>query len=251
MKKALKPLIIICLLIAIITSIWKIKEHYFSSPFFYLGTVEATTIDLSARISSPVSETPIREGEQVESGQTVLKLLCDDIKLSQEGAQKEFDRGDRLYSQKLISTESYDRLKNQFDLTNIKVSWCDIKSPIKGVLLNRYFEQGELVSSGSKLVTLSDLSELYAFIYVESPFLAQIHLNMPIDLYVAELGQKKISGKITQIQEEAQFIPKNVQTRDDRLRLVHGIKITFKNDDGLIKPGMSVEVKLPESKNKN
>jgi len=57
---------------------------------------------------------------------------------------------------------------------------------------------------------------------------------------------RKLTGRVTHINSEAEFTPKNVQTRQERTRLVFGVKISFDNKDGLLKPGMTIEMDLPD-----
>ena len=57
---------------------------------------------------------------------------------------------------------------------------------------------------------------------------------------------KPFDGQIISIRNEAEFTPKNVQTRDERTRLVYGVKVQFQNPTRILKPGMTIEVKLPE-----
>jgi HlyD family secretion protein len=62
------------------------------------------------------------------------------------------------------------------------------------------------------------------------------------------MPEKKFPGTIALIRDEAEFTPKNVQTRSERTRLVYGVKLVFPNPEGILKPGMTIEVKLPEKK---
>ena len=65
-------------------------------------------------------------------------------------------------------------------------------------------------------------------------------------VFLPELGMKRFEGKSTHIRDEAEFTPKNVQTRDERARLVYAVKVSFPNTDRALKPGMTIEVRLPE-----
>jgi HlyD family secretion protein len=69
---------------------------------------------------------------------------------------------------------------------------------------------------------------------------------MQVKGIVPEDNNRSVSGHIEHINDEAEFTPKNVQTRKERTRLVFGVKVAFQNDDEYLKPGMTVEIKLPE-----
>jgi len=76
--------------------------------------------------------------------------------------------------------------------------------------------------------------------------LAALNTGMELKGYLPEAGDREFPGRVSVIQPEAEFTPKNVQTRKERTRLVFAVKVAFPNPDGTLKPGMTVEVKLPE-----
>ena len=69
---------------------------------------------------------------------------------------------------------------------------------------------------------------------------------MAVTGILPEVRGRVLKGTVARIREEAEFTPKNVQTREERTRLVYGVKIAFPNPDGLLKPGMTIEVRLPK-----
>jgi HlyD family secretion protein len=76
--------------------------------------------------------------------------------------------------------------------------------------------------------------------------LAKLTIVMQVKGLVPEDNNRAVAGSIEHINDAAEFTPKNVQTRKERTRLVFGVKVAFKNDDQYLKPGMTVEVTLPE-----
>jgi len=212
--------------------------------FLYSGTIEATEVDISSRISGIISAYEIKEGDFIARNAVLARLECDDIKLSADIAQKDYERAVQTQRSGSMSKEVFDRLKYRKDDTALKADWCTIKSPLDGKVLYKYHENGELINPGQKLATIADLSEVWAYIYVPHDAIAKLSLGMTVKGYLPELKNKEFPGKITLINEEAEFTPKNVQTRLERTRLVFGVKVTFPNKEGLLKPGMTLEVKL-------
>ena len=223
--------------------IWKFAVK---SNFYYAGTIEATEVDISPRLSSVISELDVKEGDDVSAGQVMLKLDGEDQKLAAAIAQKEFDRTEKLYRDGAASQEAYDNAKYKRDDTALRLGWCTIKSPVKGRILTKYHEAGEWVTPGTKLLTVADMSEVWAYFYVPQLAVAKLSVGTEVAGYLPELGMRGFRGKITHINDEAEFTPKNVQTREERTRLVYGVKITFPNGEGILKPGMTLEAKLPE-----
>ena len=117
-----------------------------------------------------------------------------------------------------------------------------ITSPISGVITEKLVEQGELLSAGATLAVVTDLNDAWLTIYVAEPDLARIRLGQEAEVATDD-GQKR-KGTVSFISPEAEFTPKNVQTRDEREKLVFRVKINLDNRDGLFKPGMPAEARL-------
>jgi HlyD family secretion protein len=104
------------------------------------------------------------------------------------------------------------------------------------VVTEKVAQQGELLQPGSPLCVITDLANAWLTVYVAETALGRIRLGQPA-LVVTDEGQRR-SGHITYISSEAEFTPKNVQTRDERVKLVFKVKVGLDNRDGLFKPGM-------------
>jgi HlyD family secretion protein len=89
---------------------------------------------------------------------------------------------------------------------------------------------------------VTDLTDAWLTVYVTGPDLGRIRLGQEAEVRTDD-GQKR-PGKVRYIASEAEFTPKNVQTRDERVKLVYRIKIGLDNADGLFKPGMPAEARL-------
>jgi membrane fusion protein YbhG len=117
-----------------------------------------------------------------------------------------------------------------------------ILSPVSGVVTEKMVEQGELLAAGTALVVVTDLGDAWLTVYISEPDLARIRIGDEAEV-VTDDGQKR-KGKISFISSEAEFTPKNVQTRDERVKLVFKVKVRLDNRDGLFKPGMPAEARL-------
>jgi len=241
MKKKLIPVVILAV---VGTALFlKVKS---GRDFRYSGTIEATETDLSARISGVIGYYGAREGDPVKKGDVITSIDCDDLRLAADIASGDFKRAEELYKGGSLSTENYERLKYKRDDSALRVEWCSVRSPVSGRLLYSYREKGELVSPGVKLATVADLSEVWAYIYVPHDMLARLKPGMAVKAFLPEAGDIEFPGRISVIYSEAEFTPKNVQTRKERTRLVFAVKVSFSNPEETLKPGMTIEVELPE-----
>jgi HlyD family secretion protein len=241
MKKKLIPILVLALIAAVIFV--KVRN---GREFRYSGTIEATETDLSARISGVIAGYGAREGDAVKKDAEIASIDCDDLRLAAGLASEDFKRAEELYKAGSLSKENYDRLKYKRDDSALKVRWCSVRSPVAGRLLYTYREKGELVAPGVKLATVADLSEVWTYIYVPHDLLAKLQPGQAVSGFLPEAGDKTFAGRVSVVYPEAEFTPKNVQTRKERTRLVFAVKVSFPNPDETLKPGMTIEVKLPE-----
>ncbi|HWU43136.1 MAG TPA: efflux RND transporter periplasmic adaptor subunit [Bdellovibrio sp.] len=239
-KKKLLPLVLVLVLLVLA---FLVKIFFFNSGFYYAGTVEVTKVDIPARVSAVIQEMPIMEGQIVQKGQKLITLSCEDLKVAYDLAKSNYSRSKKLFASGNISEESYDQTKNKNDDLAVRTAWCDIYSPLKGTVLTKYFEIGEMVSPGAKVFTVGDLDSVYAYFYLPHDEVSKIKINQKVQAILHEVDNKKFDGVIEFINPEAEFTPKNVQTRDERTRLVFAVKIRFANPEGLLKPGMTLEWK--------
>jgi HlyD family secretion protein len=225
-----------------------VKLIFFKTPFIYSGTLEATQIDIPARVTSVISKLHIKEGDHVDQGQPLLDLACEDYQLNQEITTRDYNRTERLYRSGSLSQELFDQIRNRKKEADLRMSWCQVRSPLKGVVLNKYHEEGEMVTPGTRLFTLANLSDdIFTYIYVPQGLIAQLKLGQKLQGSLPELKDKFFNGTVTQISNQAEFTPKNVQTQEERTRLVFAIKVFFSNPEETLKPGMTIEIKLPEN----
>lgn len=223
-------------------------HFFFSQPFLYAGTLEATKVDLSARLPAAIEVMFVDEGDRIKEGQILLKLSCEDFKIAAHLARNNYERNVKLAKSNFISPEALDELRTQMEDADTRVDWCTITSPLHGKVLERYHEPGEWMNPGTKILTVADVRDIYAYIYVPQPQVASLALDMELTGIVSALNNREFKGRIIKINDEAEFTPKNVQTRYERERLIYGVKVSFldSNADEILKPGMTIEVALPK-----
>lgn len=244
-----KKFVIISVIVIIIVLLALLIHHlFFNQPFLYAGTLEATKVDLSARLSAAIDEVRVYEGYPVNEGDVLVTFVCEDFKVASKLAQDNYERAAKLIKANFVTPENIDTLKTQMEDAAIKVDWCSLASPIDGRVLTRYHEPGEWMTPGIKVLTLANIKDIWAYIYVPQPLVAKLSYGMSLKAIVPELGNRVFMGKIIKINDEAEFTPKNVQTKTERERLIYGVKVSFleSNQEEILKPGMTVEVELPK-----
>ena len=154
-----------------------------------------------------------------------------------------------LESKMQALTNQYSLIKAQVQaidakmgLLNERIRKCTITNPANGTVLTKLAQRYELVGPGKPLYKMANLDNIFLRAYISEPQLTQIKLGQDVTVSVDEAaGTKTYPGKISWIASEAEFTPKIIQTREERVNLVYAIKIRVTND-GFLKLGMPADV---------
>jgi HlyD family secretion protein len=117
-----------------------------------------------------------------------------------------------------------------------------VKAPTGGIITSKILHTGEMVAPRAPIVVVTDLDHAWANVYVDERLVPRLKIGQPATL-VTDAGQR-LDGTITFISPKAEFTPRNVQTAEERSKLVYRIKVTADNRQGILKPGMPVEADL-------
>ena len=118
-----------------------------------------------------------------------------------------------------------------------------VTSPAAGIVTDTLVEEGEIVAPMSPLVLVVDLEHAWLTVYVPGPDLGRIRIGQGVQVETDDGTVRP--GRITFVASQAEFTPRNVQTRDERVTLVYRVKIALDNRDGFYKPGMPAEARVP------
>lgn len=132
--------------------------------------------------------------------------------------------------------------QEQFLLRQIQDS--EVRSPLDAFLETKYIEVGELALPGTILFSLLDLNQTYVKAYVPEKYVGLVKIGDTVEVFSDSFPEKVFRGKVNFISEEAEFAPKNIQTKEERLKLVFMVKSYLENSSGELKPGMPVDVRI-------
>jgi len=125
-----------------------------------------------------------------------------------------------------------------------KLNDTTIYSPVSGVILKKNAESGEIISPAIPVYTIGVLEKPWIKVYVKEDKLGLIKLGQRAEIKTDSFPNKIYEGTVTYISSEAEFTPKNIQTQEERVKLVFGVKINVKNINDELKPGMPADVRL-------
>lgn len=143
-----------------------------------------------------------------------------------------------------IARAGYDQAKAQTEAAQQSLDDCFIISPIDGFITKTFQEEGEVVTVLSSLMKISDLSSIEADIYVTETEIGKVKLGQQAELTIDSYPNEIFTGKVIYISPEAEFTPKNIQTKDERTKLVFKVKTKISNKDYKLKSGIPADIRL-------
>jgi HlyD family secretion protein len=120
-----------------------------------------------------------------------------------------------------------------------------VLSPLTGTVTEKILEAGEYARAGSPIVSVADLENLYTWVYLSEVDLPRVRIGDAVSVRIDGAPDRSFPGKVSYISPQAEFTPRNVQTREDRVQLVFGVKVSVPNPDGILKVGIPADVVLP------
>lgn len=202
-----------------------------------------------------------------------------------EDAQRDFDRSQELLRKNVVSQQTFDKAKTALDVAKAQADQADeqrrlvvtgprrerieagraqvaqaeaalraadaglanlvIRAPFDGVVTVRHREPGEIVGAGSAVVSLMDRRDRWVRIYVSEARIGAVRTGQAATITSDTFKGRTYAGEVVYISSEAEFTPKNVQTSEERVKLVYAVKVRITGDPGFeLKPGMPADVRL-------
>lgn len=214
-----------------------------------LDAQEAATISKKQSIQSQID---VFE-EQIKNIKTNQKRIAQMVK-DEAATQKQLDdiTGQiNVIEKQIASTKTQfisvnrelEVLQTQKETTKDLLERCVVQSPASGTILETYVEQGELATPGKPLFKIADLDKLTLKVYVSGAQLPNVKIGQQVDVLIDKnkTENQTLGGTVNWISSEAEFTPKIIQTKEERVKLVYAIKVEVKND-GTLKIGMPGEI---------
>lgn len=297
-------------------------------PLWGSGTIEGTSLVVSAEVGGTVTTVHVAEGDHREIGRILVTLDSADLELQHairraeaaiadaerrlvetgartedilqaearvrwlrsnlEAARSDYERMSRLLEAETITRSRYEdaelgvsrteteletavqeleRLRNlvrpeEREIAQLNMARAEYGRRLAERQLNRaevyaprsayvdrlLVEEGEYLQPGRPVARLVDRDPVWITVFVAQRDLSLVATGDRAEVLVDAYPEQRFSGRVVRIADEAEFTPRNVQTRDDRARLVFSVKVEIPNPEQLLRPGMGAEVEFPEAR---
>ena len=142
-----------------------------------------------------------------------------------------------------IASATAEARQAQYQLQEAEANRADltVRAPFDGTVITRSAEPGEVVTAGTVVISLLDLSKAYLRGYVPEGRIGKVALGQQARIYLDSDPNKPINAYVSRIDPQATFTPENTYFRDDRVKQVVGVKLQLKGGVGYAKPGMPAD----------
>lgn len=201
---------------------------------------------LQAEATFKNAQDDLKRAEELFKAQTITQKQFDDTRTRFIVAQQAYEKMKRGSRAEEIEAARAKRDLSMAQVEAIQKKLTDsyVVAPMHGVITEKAVEEGDVVMPNGSLFRISRLDKVHLMIYISEVELANVKLGQEANVYIDAHPDKPLTGKITYISDKAEFTPKNVQTRDDRTKLVFGVKIEVPNENQLLKPGMPADATI-------
>jgi HlyD family secretion protein len=132
----------------------------------------------------------------------------------------------------------------QANVAETRVNDCVITAPVPGTISTVAFRQGETVAPGSTPVTIIDLDQTWLTVYLAERLVGRVKLGDSCRVHIDAYPKRNFPGTLSFIADQAEFTPKDIQTKEERINQVYRLKIILPNSDRSLKPGMPADAYL-------
>ncbi|MFA5669355.1 MAG: HlyD family efflux transporter periplasmic adaptor subunit [Balneolaceae bacterium] len=215
--------------------------------------LEATIQSVKTKIGTLNAQSNVYESQLVTANKELARI--ESLRKENASTQQQLDAASgqvvTLQSQVQAVEIQKKSVNAEVEVAHIKIAQLEdqlsravITNPIKGIVLNKFVEPFELVGQGRPLYEIANLDELMLRVYVDGAQLPNIKLGQEVEVLIdkdAKMNQRLV-GNVMWISSEAEFTPKMIQTKEERVTQVYAVKVKVANPDGVIKIGMPGEV---------
>jgi RND family efflux transporter MFP subunit len=240
-----------------------------------VGMIEAPEVNITSRIAGRIKTLTLLEGDRVKKGQVVC--LIEDIDLRNQlakakadlaharadvaQAQRDLNRDNQLARENVIATKIRDdaiTLVQQGEANvlsaeaNVKLYSdqlvdTEVKAPVDGVVVSKALEVGEWVTPGVPILTVDDLSTIWARVDVEETDLGTLYVGKSAQVELPTQPPQIFTGRIMAIGQEGQFATERDVRRGRQDIRTFYVKVQVLQAEGQLKPGMTAEVTFPRN----
>jgi HlyD family secretion protein len=215
------------------------------------GTIEAPEVAVSPLVSGVILQAPVAEGALVKKGDVLFRVDDSVPKLQVAQAQagvnaakaaRDQAKKDKKTKAEIAAAQAQlDQATAALELADLQLSYCTVAAPVDGVVLTKALDAGEIAAPGKTLATIGRLDELTVKVYVAESDIGRVKVGQKATL-ATDSTTNTFQCAVASVASEAEFTPAQVETKDQRVKLVYAVNLSVADPSGTLKPGMPADV---------
>jgi HlyD family secretion protein len=229
---------------------WQGRQAPASTALTAQGSVESKQYQVAAAMAGRVTAVAVAEGDTVTEGQTLVQLdtaaLTLQVAQASEGvnaanaaltkAKKDGNSSDIAAAEARVN-----QAQAGVDLANVQLGYATVAAPHGGRVVSVTTNVGQNASPGKTLLTVQDASDSYVRVYVPETRIGAVVVGQKASV-TTDSSTSTFDGKVSFVSSTSEFTPNNIQTKDQRVKLVYEVRVKVGDTAGVLKDGMPVEV---------
>jgi HlyD family secretion protein len=250
-RRRIVPVVVVVLVVAVAAGVWwYATQRQTQQDNTVSGTVEATEYQVAPAIAGRVETVTVSEGDEVTEGQVIARLDTAALNLQVKQAQEAVRAAQAAVSQAKDTGTSADvraanarvaQARAAVSLAKVQLGYATIKAPHAGIVVSVTTNAGENASPGKTLATISDPADLFVRVFIPETEIGTVKLGQKATV-TTDSTSRSYNGRVEFIASTAQFTPNNVETKDQRVKLVYEARVRITDPTGELKAGMPVDV---------
>ncbi|TKJ34035.1 hypothetical protein CEE39_02985 [bacterium (candidate division B38) B3_B38] len=176
---------------------------------------------------------------RVEVNQRLVEISQKEYEILQQGSRPEEVK---------MAEAALEGVKHQVAYIQAQLADTFIYTPRKGIIAQKLAEEGEYLPPGGLVAKIIDVDNLWLMVYLTEVEFGRVKLGDQVRVTVDSYPEHEFTGRIIYLSPEAEFTPKNIQTKEERVKLVFGVRVGLEDPSGLLKPGMPADAVLKPHK---
>jgi HlyD family secretion protein len=250
-RRIIPVIIIVVLIVAVAGGVWWYTTQRQTQPSNTVsGTVEATEYQVASAIAGRVETVTVTEGDTTKEGDVIARLDTSAFDLQVKQAQDGVKAAEAAVSQaKDTGTKAdvraaqarLDQAKAAVSLAKVQLAYATVAAPHAGTIVSVTTNAGENASPGKTLATISDPNDLFVRVFIPETEIGNVEVGQKAGI-TTDSTSRTYDGRVDFIASSAQFTPNNVETKDQRVKLVYEARVRISDRTGELKAGMPVDV---------
>ena len=220
---------------------WNLSTRRLTSSWEAVAMTQAAHDGAQAALEDllAIRENPQELNTQVDTAKAQYKRAEAAVQVAQ--AQLEALKAGATQEQIAVAEAQMEQAQAAADLLKVQLDKMNLIAPTSGLVMERTVQRGEMAVAGATLMTIANLDEVTLTIYIPEDEIGKVKVGQTVGVSVDSFPGKVFEGQVNYIASEAEFTPKNVQTKEERVNMVFAVKVKIPNPKHELKPGMPAD----------